>query len=153
MDTKFYYTEIEINSPSFFYIVHRCSICLPLLIRQASMRYPTPVSAYHSWPEPQQQWYGCEIPESSRQWRHKDSILHKPPRSKCHSGLNLGTRVATALMGHLVPCVLSTFVAKFDWDTLAGLCGRVFKKNLERFILYRRKSYHDPTHSLFVVNF
>jgi hypothetical protein len=34
------------------------------------------------------------------------------------------------------------------------LCGKIKKKkNLERFILHRCKNYHDPMHSLFVVNF
>lgn len=43
-------------------------------------------------------------------------------RRKSHTGLNLGTGVVTALTRHLlVLCVLSTFVAKLDWDTLACL--------------------------------
>jgi hypothetical protein len=72
------------------------------------------------------------------------------PRRKSHTGLNLGTGVATALTRHiLVLCVLSSFVAKFDWDTAQVSVG-AFKKNLKRFILYRPKIYHDPMHSLFL---
>jgi hypothetical protein len=32
------YADKERNSPSFFYIFHRCSMCAPLVIRQTSMR-------------------------------------------------------------------------------------------------------------------
>ena len=32
------YAERERNSPRFFYIFHRCSMCPPLVIRQTSMR-------------------------------------------------------------------------------------------------------------------
>jgi hypothetical protein len=39
-------------------------------------------------------------------------------------GLNLRTEVAKALIRlHLILRVLSTFGAKFDWDTLAHHCG------------------------------
>ena len=80
-----------------------------------------------------QRWYGCENLEISGEWRHKDSVLHKPPRRKSHTGLNPGTGVATALMRHLLfLCVLSTFVASFDWDTLARLCGEPESRPVER---------------------
>ena len=32
------YADRERNSPSFFYVFHRCSMCPPLVIRQTSMR-------------------------------------------------------------------------------------------------------------------
>ena len=32
------YADRERNSPSFFYVFHRCSMCPPLVIRQISMR-------------------------------------------------------------------------------------------------------------------
>jgi len=44
------------------------------------------VSAYHGRPEPQQRWYGCENLEISEEWRHKDSVLHKPPEEKVTQG-------------------------------------------------------------------
>jgi len=52
--------------------------------------------------------------EISGEWRHKDSVLHKPPEKKSHR-VKPGTWVATALTRHhLFLCVLSTFVASFD---------------------------------------
>jgi len=48
-----------------------------------------------------------KILEISGEWRHKDSVLHKPPIRKSRTGLNPETRVATALTRHLlVLCVL-----------------------------------------------
>ena len=64
-----------------------------------------------------------KVLEISGEWRHKDSVLHKPPGEKWH-GVKSGDRG-----GHRINaspsflCVLSTFVASFDWDTLARLCG------------------------------
>jgi hypothetical protein len=55
---------------------------------------------------------------------NKDCILHKTSRRKRYTELHLGTGMATALTRQrLVLCVLSTFVAKFDWHTLTRLCG------------------------------
>jgi len=48
----------------------------------------------------------AKIMEISREWRHKDSALHKPPIQKSRTGLNPGTGVATALTRHLVLCIL-----------------------------------------------
>ena len=49
----------------------------------------------------------AKILEISGEWRHKDSVLHKPPIRKSRTGLNPGTGVATALTRHLlVLCVL-----------------------------------------------
>jgi len=57
----------------------------------------------------------AKILEISGEWRHKDSVLHKPPEKKGRTGLNPGTRVATALTRRLLfLCVLSTFVASFN---------------------------------------
>ena len=56
----------------------------------------------------------AKILEISGEWRHKDSVLHKPPRRKSRTGLNPVTGVATALTHHLFLCVLSTFVTSFD---------------------------------------
>ena len=36
--------------------------------------------------EPQQRWYGCENLETTGEWRHKDSVLHKPPEEKVARG-------------------------------------------------------------------
>jgi len=55
------------------------------------------------------------------------------PRRKIRTGLNPGTGVATALTHHLLfLCVLSTFVASFDWDTLARLCSEPESRLVER---------------------
>ena len=84
----------------------------------------TRVSPYHGRPEPQQRWYGCENVVISGEWRHKDSVLHKPPRRKFRAGLSPVTGVATAFTRHLIyQCFVSTFVSSFDWDTLARLCS------------------------------
>jgi len=54
-------------------------------------------------------------------------------RRKSHTGLNSGTGVATALTSHLLfLCVLSTFVASFNWDTLTCLCSEPECHLLER---------------------
>ena len=59
------------------------------------------------------------------------------PRRKSCMGLNPGTGVATALTRHLLfLCVLSTFVASFDWDTLARLCTEPESRLVERFNHY-----------------
>jgi len=56
-----------------------------------------------------------------------------PPRRKSRTGLNPGTGVAIALTRHLLfLCVLSTFVASFDWDTLARLCSEPESRPVER---------------------
>jgi hypothetical protein len=56
----------------------------------------------------------AKILEIGGEWRHKDSVLYKPPEKKRRTGLNLGTGVATTLTRHLLfLCVLSTFVEKF----------------------------------------
>jgi hypothetical protein len=67
--------------------------------------------------------------------------------------LNLVTGVATGLTRHhLVLCVLSNL-----WQNLIEIPSQMFVggllKSLERCILYRHNNYHDPMHSLFVVNF
>jgi len=55
------------------------------------------------------------------------------PRRKSCTGLNPGTRVATTLTRHLrLLCVLSTFVASFDSDTLAHLCSEPKSRRVER---------------------
>ena len=47
-----------------------------------------------------------KILEISGEWRHKGSVLHKPPIRKSRTGLNPATVVATALTRHLlVLCV------------------------------------------------
>ena len=57
----------------------------------------------------------AKILEISREWRQKDSVLHKPPRKKSRMGLNPGTEVATTLTCHLLfLCILSTFVASYE---------------------------------------
>ena len=43
-------------------------------------------AAFHGQPEPQQRWYSCENLEISGEWRHKDSVLHKPPEEKVAEG-------------------------------------------------------------------
>ena len=49
----------------------------------------------------------AKIMEISGEWRHKDSVLYKPPIRKSRTGLNPATGVATALARHLlVLCVL-----------------------------------------------
>ena len=54
-------------------------------------------------------------------------------RRKSRMGLNPVTGVATALMRHLLfLCVLSTFVASFDSDTLARLCSEPESRLVER---------------------
>jgi len=66
----------------------------------------------------------AKILEISGEWRHKDSVPSQTPIRKSRTGLNPGTEVATALTRYLlVLCVLSTFVASFNSDTLARLCG------------------------------
>ena len=142
MDHGSSYADRERNSPSFFPpppsspIFHRYSMCPPLVIQQTSMRclsHSTRVSAYHGRSEPQQRRYGCENLEISGEWRHKDSVIHKTPNEKFARGLNPGTGVATALTRHLLfLCVLSTFVASFDWDTLARLCSEPESRLVER---------------------
>jgi len=98
-----------------------------------SPSHSTRLSTYHGRPEPQQRWYGCENLEVSEEWRHKDSVLHKPPRRKSRMGLYPGTGVATALTRHLLfLCDLSTFVASFDWDTLARLRSEPESRLVER---------------------
>jgi len=63
----------------------------------------------------------------SGDWREVEAQRHCPsqtPRRKCRTGLKPGTGVATALTRHfLFLCVLSIFMANFDWDTLAHLCN------------------------------
>ena len=55
------------------------------------------------------------------------------PRRKSRRGLSPGTEVATALTRHLLfLCILSTFVASFDWDTLARLCSEPDSRFVER---------------------
>jgi len=55
------------------------------------------------------------------------------PRRKSRTGLNPGTGVATALTHHLLfLCVLSTFMASFNWDTLACLCSEPESHLVER---------------------
>jgi hypothetical protein len=48
------------------------------------------------------------------------------------------------------PCLLLLSSSGKPWQLWARASK---KKNLERFILYRRKNYHDWMHTLFVVNF
>ena len=77
--------EREILQVFFFKIFNRCSMCPPLVKSRHlcdSPSHSTRVSAYHGRPEPQQRWYGCENLEISREWRQKDSVLHKPPEEK-----------------------------------------------------------------------
>jgi len=55
-----------------------------------------------------------------------------PQKKKSH-GVNPGTGLATALTRHLLfLCVLSTFLASFDWDTLARLCSEPESRLVER---------------------
>ena len=62
----------------------------------------------------------------SGHWRGVEAQRQCPsqtPRRKSRTELNPVTGVATALTRHpLLLCVLSTFVAIFDWNTLASLC-------------------------------
>jgi len=63
----------------------------------------------------------------------KTASFTNPPRRKNRTGLNPVTGVATALTRHLFfLCVLSTFVASFDWDTLARLCSGPESRLIER---------------------
>ena len=76
---------------------------------------------------------GCENLEISGQWRHEDSVLHKHPEEKNRTWLNPVTGVANALTRHLLfLCVLSTFLASFDWDTLERLCSEPEIRLVER---------------------
>jgi hypothetical protein len=43
----------------------------------------------------------AKILEISGEWRHKGSVLHKPPGKTNRTGLNPGTGVVTALRRHL----------------------------------------------------
>jgi len=53
-------------------------------------------------------------------------------KKKSH-GLNPGTGVATALTRYLLfLCVLSTFLASFDWDTLTRFCIEPDSRLVER---------------------
>jgi hypothetical protein len=74
----------------FFYIFHRCSMCPSLVIRQTSMRYSisfhTRVGISRST-----RATAAVILEISGEWRHKDSVLHKPPEKKSH-GVKSGDR-------------------------------------------------------------
>ena len=101
-------------------------MCPPLVIRQTSMRYSisfhTRVSVSRSTRATA--WYGCEDPGDYLGVGPQRQCPSQIPRKKIRTGLNPGTGVATALTRHLLfLCVLSTFVASSDWDTLALLCG------------------------------
>ena len=76
---------------------------------------------------------GCENVEISGGVEAHRQCPSQTPRRKSHTGLNPVTGVATALMRHLLfLCVLSTFVASFDWDTLARLCSEPESRLFER---------------------
>jgi len=79
-------------------------------------------SAYHGRPEPQQRWYSCKNLKISGEWRHKECPSQTPRRKS-----------RTTVMHHLLfVCVLSTFVASFNWDTLARLCSEPESRLVER---------------------
>jgi len=136
-------TPIERETLQVFYIFHRCSMCPPLVIRQNLCDSPsrsTRVSAYHGRPEPQKWWYGCKNLEISREWRHKECPSQTPIRKR-RTGLNPGTGVATTLTRRLLfLCILSTFVASFNSDTLAHLCSEPESRLVERCKHYRLHS-------------
>ena len=49
------------------------------------------------------------------EWKHKDSVLHKPPQKEKSHWAKSGAGVATALTRHILFLyVLSTFVESFD---------------------------------------
>ena len=127
----------------FFYIFHRCSMYPPLVIRQTSHAIVllVPHACQHITVD-QSHSSGdtvAKILEISGEWRHKDSVLHKPPQEKVVWGLNPRTGVATALTRHLlVLCVLY-------WTPCLLLLSPSGKsgQNFNSFSLYRRKNYHD----------
>ena len=106
------YADRERNSPSFFCLFHRCSVCPPLVIRQTSMwqsiSFHTHVSISRST---RASAAVIRLPKSGDQ-RGVEAQRQCPsqtPRRKSQTGLNPGTGVATALMCHLLfLCVLST---------------------------------------------
>jgi hypothetical protein len=91
----------------------------------------------------------AKIPVISRQREY----LSQTPRRKSHTGLNLGSGVATALRVIFLPCASYPTLWQNLFETPCRSFCASFSKNLEKYILYRRKNYHDPMHSLFVVNF
>jgi len=130
------YADRERNSPTFFtYFTDAQCVHLWQCGRHLcdSPSRCTHVSAYHGRPEPQQRRYGCENLEISGEWRHKDSVSFTNRQKKSRTGLNPVTGVATALTRHLLfLSVLSTFVASFDWDTLARLWSDPESRLVER---------------------
>ena len=112
----------------FFYIFYRCSMCPPLLIRQTFMRqsisFHTRVSISRSTRAT------VAVIQLRRSWRlagsggTKTVSFTNPQKKKSRKVLNPGTRVPTALTRHLLfLCVLSIFVASFDWDTGEYRCS------------------------------
>jgi hypothetical protein len=82
------------------------------------------------------------------------AIIHLVPHSCQHT-----TADPRHSSGDTVAKIL-TFTERHIWyycllAANQGNCvhGLFFDKNLESFSLYRRKNYHDPLRSLFIVNF
>jgi len=112
------YADRERNSPSFFYIFHRCSLCQTLVIRQTSMRQSISFHTRVSISRSTRATAAVIRLRKSGYWRGVEAQRQCPSqtsRRKSRTGLNPGTGVATALARHLLfLCVLSTFVASFD---------------------------------------
>jgi len=132
------YADRERNSPSFFlYTFHRCSMCPPLVIRHTSMRQSMSFDTRVGISQSTRATVAVIRLRKSGDLRwveaQRQCPSQTPPSRKSRTGLNPVTGVATALTGHLLSlCVLSTFVASFDWDTLAGLWSEPESRLVER---------------------
>ena len=98
------YADRERNSPSFFYIIHRCSMCPPLVIRQTSMRQSISFHTRVSISRLTGATAAVIRLRKSGDKRGVEAQRQCPshtPRRKSPTGLNPGTGVATALTRHL----------------------------------------------------
>ena len=111
-------------------------MCPPLAIRQTSMRQSISFHSRVSISRSTRATAAVIRLRKSGDWRGVEAQRQCPsqtPRRKSRTGLNPGTGVATALTRRLrFLCVLSTFVARFDWDTLARLCSETESRLVER---------------------
>ena len=85
------YADREKNSSGFFFLIHISQMLNVSNFGNTAGIYAIVhlvphVSAYHGRPEPQQRWYGCQNLEISGEWRHEDSVLHKPREEKVARG-------------------------------------------------------------------
>jgi len=129
--------ERERNSPSFIsHTFHRCSMCPPSVIRQTPMRQSIPFHTRVSISRSTRATAAVIRLRKSGDLRAVEGQRQCPSqtsRRKSRMVLNPGSGVATALTGHLLfLCVLSTYVASVDWDTLARLCSEPDSRLVER---------------------